>query len=135
MKSSPDNDLQLYLLQLVQALKYENFATHKSKEPTESLSNSLNSTSSLPPVTMQVSQESTNDDVTIANEATEETEQDSGLAQFLIDRACKNSTIANYFYWYLVIECEGDAQENHKVRDMYLSVLKKIQICFEIRTQ
>ena len=30
MKSSPDNDLQLYLLQLVQALKYENFA-NKSK--------------------------------------------------------------------------------------------------------
>ena len=134
MKSSPDNDLQLYLLQLVQALKYENFATHKSKdhEPTESLTNSFNdasSTSSLPPVTMQVSQEetATDPDTIAAEEATEETEQDSGLAQFLIDRACKNSTIANYFYWYLVIECEGDAQENTKVRDMYLSVLKKFK--------
>ena len=31
MRSSPDNDLQLYLLQLVQALKYEKFSTNTTK--------------------------------------------------------------------------------------------------------
>ena len=29
-----------------------------------------------------------------------------GLAKFLIERASKNDVIANYFYWYLVVECE-----------------------------
>ena len=116
MKSSPDNDLQLYLLQLVQALKYENFANKSKAE--ESLTNSYtdaSSTSSLPPATMQVSQEESAQDE--AEEATEDvSEQDSGLAQFLIDRACRNSNIANYFYWYLVIECEDEDQENHRIR-------------------
>ena len=32
-----------------------------------------------------------------------------GLAKFLIERASKNDVIANYFYWYLVVECEGSA--------------------------
>ena len=31
MRSSPDTDLQLYLLQLVQALKYEKFSPNASK--------------------------------------------------------------------------------------------------------
>lgn len=33
-------------------------------------------------------------------------EDDTHLASFLIQRACKNSALANYFYWYLLIECE-----------------------------
>lgn len=33
-------------------------------------------------------------------------EEDTHLASFLIQRACKNSALANYFYWYLLIECE-----------------------------
>ena len=33
-------------------------------------------------------------------------ESKGGLAQFLIYRACRNDVLANYLYWYLVIECE-----------------------------
>ena len=60
MKSSPDNDLQLYLLQLVQALKYENFShiITKNKDGDGSMSSSqdcnISTHSSLPPATMQV---------------------------------------------------------------------------------
>ena len=36
-----------------------------------------------------------------------------GLAQFLIDRACKNDAIANYFYWYLIVECEEMVRTKH----------------------
>ena len=32
--------------------------------------------------------------------------RDQTLSAFLISRACDNSTVANYFYWYLLIECE-----------------------------
>lgn len=49
------------------------------------------------------------------------------LATFLINRACKNSTLANYFYWYLSIECEDHEtvrKQDEHVREMYLTVLK-----------
>ena len=29
------------------------------------------------------------------------------LASFLLNRACSNDTLANYFFWYLMVECEG----------------------------
>lgn len=32
--------------------------------------------------------------------------QKPDLASFLIQRACKSLTLANYLYWYLIIECE-----------------------------
>lgn len=48
--------------------------------------------------------DSTNTD-TLQSELKEE-EEVQDLASFLIYRACKNSTLANYFYWYLLIECE-----------------------------
>jgi phosphatidylinositol 3-kinase len=49
------------------------------------------------------------------------------LATFLIQRACKNSTLANYFYWYLSIECEDHEtvrKQDERVREMYVTVLK-----------
>ena len=48
------------------------------------------------------------------------------LATFLIQRACKNSMLANYFYWYLSIECEDQdpiRKQDEKVREMYVTVL------------
>ena len=67
MRSSPDKDLQLYLLQLVQALKYERFSTTTTKSKmiedrslssSQDLNNASSTHSSLPPVTMQVSRDS-----------------------------------------------------------------------------
>jgi phosphatidylinositol 3-kinase len=48
------------------------------------------------------------------------------LATFLIQRACKNSTLANYFYWYLSIETEDHEtvrKQDETVREMYKTVL------------
>nr|CAI5868714.1 unnamed protein product [Callosobruchus analis] len=64
LQQAPDEEIMLYLLQLVQALKYENFKT------------------------------------------IQEALYFQDLASFLIHRASKNFTLANYFYWYLLIECE-----------------------------
>lgn len=93
LKSSKDDDLQLYLLQLVQALKYENFPKTDEESLTSSQDLNLSTHSSLPPSTMQISQEFSEE------EQTDEEVEDSGLAQFLIDRASRNSILANYFYW------------------------------------
>ena len=37
------------------------------------------------------------------------------LATFLIRRACENTTLVNYFYWYLVIECEDHFLQKKKI--------------------
>lgn len=50
------------------------------------------------------------------------------LAKFLIHRACENTTLANYFYWYLVIECEDHdvgVKQDPRAREMYKIVMKK----------
>lgn len=56
------------------------------------------------------------------------------LATFLIQRACANDTLANYFYWYLVVECEDHSTEgvnaanivsNTRINEMYIIVMKR----------
>jgi phosphatidylinositol 3-kinase len=67
LRKSDDDELLLYLLQLVQALKYE----HIVQDPEAAA-----------------------------------TTHDSSLARFLIHRAVSNFTLGNYFYWYLMVECD-----------------------------
>uniref|UniRef100_H2YNJ1 Phosphatidylinositol 3-kinase catalytic subunit type 3 n=1 Tax=Ciona savignyi TaxID=51511 RepID=H2YNJ1_CIOSA len=89
LSQTTDENLVLYLLQLVQALKYENFDKIKDGNQTDGLD----------------------------------------LATFLIQRACRNSYLANYFYWYLLVECEeseGTDAERKKIGDMYITVLRRL---------
>ena len=72
LKKADDDELLLYLLQLVQALKYEH-----------------------------ISPGSPSQDAT----------RDSSLAQFLIQRAATNFLLGNYFYWYLMVECDDESPE------------------------
>lgn len=70
--------------------------------------------SSLPENIMQtinVCTDSGNTDTLRSHMIDEEEFQD--LASFLIHRSCKNFILANYFYWYLLLECE-DQEPNMK---------------------
>ncbi|KAL3954809.1 hypothetical protein ACCO45_010372 [Purpureocillium lilacinum] len=71
LRKADDEELLLYLLQLVQALKYEH----------------------------------------ISADADHESTQDSSLARFLIQRAAANFKLGNYFYWYLMVECDDHSPE------------------------
>ncbi|KDR23478.1 phosphatidylinositol 3-kinase catalytic subunit type 3 [Zootermopsis nevadensis] len=180
LKQAPDEDLLLYLLQLVQALKYENFneikegysrlfpgrdASVSSQEDNQSerttvretrdpVETTMKKSFSFTPVDQAVGADDASPPVARSNSLLEslvqnsvpaeqtdskvetgqggqwgpereETSQD--LATFLIWRACQNSTLANYFYWYLLIECEDQelaVKQDSKVRDMYLTVMK-----------
>ncbi|XP_019493441.1 PREDICTED: phosphatidylinositol 3-kinase catalytic subunit type 3 [Hipposideros armiger] len=140
LRQADDEDLLMYLLQLVQALKYENFDDIKNGlEPTkkdnqgsvsESVSSSgINSSeidssqiisSPLPPVSSPPPASKTKEGADGEN-----LEQD--LCTFLISRACKNSTLANYLYWYVIVECEDQdtQQRDPKTHEMYLNVMRR----------
>ncbi len=72
-----------YLLQLVQALKFEPRSSSSRPKPHRSGSRASRTTSTPPPE-----------------------ERESGLADFLIERAVRNAFLGTAFHWYLMVECE-----------------------------
>lgn len=148
-----DDDLLLYLLQLVQALKYENFddiinsynnlSFQKTMlKPAEDASAETNFEVFNEPDGYPSIRDETNHDLrgstsvqntdNVSNPAdsninhSEDASVPCNLAMFLIQRACKNSTLANYLYWYLSIECEEETvrKQDERVRKMYRTVLQ-----------
>ncbi|KAL2161325.1 hypothetical protein VTH06DRAFT_8546 [Thermothelomyces fergusii] len=71
LRKADDQELLLYLLQLVQALKYEHISPQSGHEAA----------------------------------------QDSSLARFLISRAANSFTLGNYFWWYVMVECDDKSQD------------------------
>ncbi|KAI1240254.1 hypothetical protein IHE44_0011713 [Lamprotornis superbus] len=139
LQQADDEDLLMYLLQLVQALKYENFDDIKnglepskrdsqgsmSETMTVSGSNASETDSSqimspIPPVSSPPLTSKT-------KELAENENLDQDLCTFLISRACKNSTLANYLYWYVIVECEDQdtQQRDPKTHEMYLNVMRR----------
>uniref|UniRef100_A0A8B9DXL0 Phosphatidylinositol 3-kinase catalytic subunit type 3 n=1 Tax=Anser cygnoides TaxID=8845 RepID=A0A8B9DXL0_ANSCY len=139
LQQADDEDLLMYLLQLVQALKYENFDDIKNGlEPSKrdsqgSVSESMTTSGangteidssqimtpipsvSSPPLTSKTKEPADNENL------------DQDLCTFLISRACKNSTLANYLYWYVIVECEDQdtQQRDPKTHEMYLNVMRR----------
>lgn len=175
LNQASDEDLMLYLLQLVQALKYEDFESIfiKSLDDTgcdqsstsESMDspgkkiyralwfyrlikikikdkiNSQNTGSNEGRTTPGSIIDDTGPPIVFINEANSTSENSDvssclssnkvgcapNLASFLIKRACKNSNLANYLYWYLSIECESQEtsrEQDDNVREMYVAVFK-----------
>uniref|UniRef100_A0A8C3PHI7 Phosphatidylinositol 3-kinase catalytic subunit type 3 n=1 Tax=Calidris pygmaea TaxID=425635 RepID=A0A8C3PHI7_9CHAR len=139
LQQADDEDLLMYLLQLVQALKYENFDDIKNGlEPSKrdsqgSMSESVTTSgtngaeidssqimSPLPPVSSPPLTSKT-------KELADNENLDQDLCTFLISRACKNSTLANYLYWYVIVECEDQdtQQRDPKTHEMYLNVMRR----------
>lgn len=134
LNHAPDDDLMLYLLQLVQALKYENFENIKiaceilckNQEIAgkSEKSNDGSKTNDMSSSSLTISTESENDNFSMSQHI------QTDLASFLISRACQNSTLANYLFWYLSIECEEHpdpliiAKQDIHIREMYNNVMK-----------
>ncbi|CAH3041450.1 unnamed protein product [Porites lobata] len=122
LKEANDDDLLLYLLQLVQALRYESLSDEEEKL-TENTVDSLleesienHGTENAP--TQDVEEMKLN-----TTSVKDVDERSDDLASFLISRACKSDTLANFFYWYLLVECnEG---KDIKEGAMYLNVMRR----------
>lgn len=84
-----DEELLTYLLQLVQALRYDDV--------------DLNASNNIQPT-------DTNDDNTITNSTSNPAL--SPLATFLIQRGCNSLSVANYLYWYLKVETKPSMEDD-----------------------
>ena len=94
LESLPDDELQLYMLQLVQALRYDILPTNQDEN--ENGENGGNSG-------------------TAAATTTTTTTNDGRypLVQFLLNRCCNNLSLANDFYWAVEVETEDTNMSNH----------------------
>ncbi|KAE8211324.1 hypothetical protein CF327_g4909, partial [Tilletia walkeri] len=126
LERADDEELMLYLLQLVQALKFDNLASLSSSasaagrsgaggggaggaagrsgtlRANPSSSSNINTTSILPTSSESITSPSASLDAGHASAVTEP----MGLTDFLISRASKNVELGNNFFWYLRVECE-----------------------------
>lgn len=105
-----DEELILYLLQLVQALKFEGPGA-------PGVAGSMASTT-LAASQMRVSRHSRM--LSTAAQSAKLSEPQITLEDFLIDRAVKNPVLGNQFYWYLAVE-----SEDLTFKKMYEKVAKR----------
>ncbi|MCL4132331.1 UNVERIFIED_CONTAM: hypothetical protein GTU68_017099 [Idotea baltica] len=123
LKSADDEELLLYLLQLVQALRYESWEI-KSMNLLDVSHYSLGSEVGADPGNFS-------DSLLISNQQSDKVKSEAvkpeehenvegnpfgnsgqDLASFLIKRSCQNNILASYLYWYLLIECEDKSAEH-----------------------
>lgn len=142
LRQATDEDLLLYLLQLVQALKYENYEPIVPTQP----SSQENSGPSQQQQNIQLDQQMSGlvlcpkdlqshmgkqveylnidddtatcptnsglkqDQFPLIGSQKQQSESEWDLGTFLINRCVQDDVLANYFYWYLVVEIENFSQ-------------------------
>ncbi|XP_065671512.1 phosphatidylinositol 3-kinase catalytic subunit type 3 isoform X4 [Hydra vulgaris] len=136
LKQSSDEDLQLYLLQLVQALQYD--AEHSNTRAESTTNIGIVGSLSDETVGEKIHEDGENiesmqpieegevnhdkEDISVLLKPVKN-EEELDLASFLVTRACTNDKIANFFYWYLLVECKD--KRDQKVTDIYLNIMRR----------
>ncbi len=110
-------ELLLYLMQLVQALKFE----IQPDAPSQTLSPG--------PRSQSRSQRSSSAAPTKSHHKA--SEEDSGLADFLISRAVRNPILGTAFHWYLEVETEDRVAGKMYGRVALLFMTKLIEVSWE----
>lgn len=143
LQQASDEDLLLYLLQLVQALKYENFddicAKHQrfsefiiSKEASNMVLVDGAPAPESAATTPLPAGSPPNPDWVSYLKVLEGVDID--LAMFLIVRACRNFNLANYLHWYLTVECEDHktpAKQDSPTKNRYQLVISMFMLALQ----
>ncbi|KAJ1722828.1 Phosphatidylinositol (PI) 3-kinase [Coemansia erecta] len=126
LRKAKDDELVLYLLQLVQAIKFEYLSSNMAQgaEATSASVNQNTNVTTSPP----------SNAATVLAQPSGAVE--SGLAAFLIERALKNKTLGNFFYWYLMVECDDrkTGKAYGKVVFQYVSALSDTEDGAEVQS-
>ncbi|CAF4327322.1 unnamed protein product, partial [Rotaria sp. Silwood2] len=131
LRQASDEDLLLYLLQLVQALRYERYDLINAYvvDATGEEQNSLNS-SSENYANVVVPSDSTSCD------STKSSSPQIDLSTFLIQRACEKPIVANYLFWYAYVECENNSSLKDKaITDMYQAFVERLSVTLKTKNE
>ncbi|CAF1257480.1 unnamed protein product [Rotaria magnacalcarata] len=124
LRQAPDEDLLLYLLQLVQALRYERFDINNTSM-VDSVGEEQNSSNG----TYENFANAVGQSDSTCSDQTKLSTSEVDLATFLIQRACEKPTIANYLFWYAFVECENNISSKDKATsEMYQAFVKRLSM-------
>ncbi|SJX60500.1 related to phosphatidylinositol 3-kinase [Sporisorium reilianum f. sp. reilianum] len=101
LERAEDEELILYLLQLVQALKFDKPVSRSAGGLTGSAVGDRDQDSRRQPASAHPASSPSH---SLTNDAADK--DSSGLADFLIRRGLSNPLLGNNLYWYLEVECE-----------------------------
>jgi phosphatidylinositol 3-kinase len=128
LAQASDEDLLLYLLQLVAAIRYEK-VTNEMMATKAAPSHYADESDPTPlggdplgvggdPLGVTGPEMSPKIDKALSVE-----EECLKLGPFLIARACANPVVANYLYWYIMVETES---KDHRVSEIYTALSKRL---------
>ncbi|CAF1030237.1 unnamed protein product [Adineta ricciae] len=132
LRQASDEDLLLYLLQLVQALRYERYDLINASvidsipEEQSSVSNGLyeNFASAIG------QSDSTSSD------SSKSSLPEVDLSTFLIQRACEKPVVANYLFWYAYVECENNSSSKDKTTsEMYQTFVNRLLLTLKTKNE
>ncbi|KAM7540029.1 hypothetical protein Aperf_G00000024770 [Anoplocephala perfoliata] len=119
LQDANDEDIELYLYQLVQALRYENREAILKSDFTTAKKDGT-----------QMSDKVREDPVDPARSICEDLSPEASespwkinLAEFLIRRSRSNFRLANYFYWFLKLEVHDDTPNTPEMKNVFNHVL------------
>ncbi|KAI5969238.1 VPS34 [Candida margitis] len=111
LKLARSEELLLYLLQLVQALKYEALIYQDIAQVAKDKRNK--------------------DDIEDEGSTTVLNCMDLPLAKFLIELAVENENLGNFFYWYVKVENEDTLSQHGATSNIYGIILNKYIECLQ----
>lgn len=123
LKKASEKELELYLLQLVQAVCFESLSTFSDKSNSEFTIVDVTPSQALPP-SLSATQSKKMASTVNATDAEDPAIVISPLAEFLIRRAIINPRLGHFFYWYLKSESEDNPYLN-QIIDSFWSRLSK----------
>nr|QIA61945.1 phosphatidylinositol-4,5-bisphosphate 3-kinase tpye 3 [Dugesia japonica] len=136
LNMATDDDLFLYLFQLVQALRYDIFEEIFNVEPGDEKhyvehDNSLNDLKTLPNNLDHSMFSLNNQKSFLASFSSNIINLQEDLATFLIRRCKSNRKLSTYFYWYLTLEFDEDNSGPNDVKSMFRHVHTRFKLAMD----